>query len=444
MRTGFAPIGPWTVFVGSLLIFLAFLGASPIYILDEARNSEAAREMLVSGNYLVPYFNGQLRTDKPPLHYFLMVLGYKIFGINSFGARFFSGVFGALTILITYLLVKQRKGKSEALIVVSTLLASLFFVQEFHLAVPDPYLIFFLTSSFFGFYEFYKSKKRKILYCAYIAIGFGILTKGPIALLLPGLCIPVFLLMKKDFTINTIRSFKPFLGILTILLITLPWYLSVHNATDGQWTKGFFFDHNISRFNVEKEGHGGPFFLTTLYVFLGLLPFSFFIPQSFSNAWKKRKQDDFLLFSMVISGVTTIFFSLASTKLPNYPMPCYPFIAVLIGNFLNTCYNDFSNRKYKSVGYSFYALLLVSSILPIAAFIGLGFEFQLTEVRWTAFTLFIVTISSWVGFYLLRKKKLKQAFLTVSGGWILMGLVLFGIVYPILCTKARFRWLPNI
>ena len=73
-----------------------------IYILDEAKNAECAREMLVSGDYIVPYFNGQLRTDKPPLHYFFMVISYKLFGVSAFSARFFSAVFGALTILISF------------------------------------------------------------------------------------------------------------------------------------------------------------------------------------------------------------------------------------------------------------------------------------------------------------------------------------------------------
>jgi len=58
------------LFFLSLTLLLLNLDKPMIYILDEAKNAECAREMLVSGNYVVPYFNGQLRTDKPPLHYF--------------------------------------------------------------------------------------------------------------------------------------------------------------------------------------------------------------------------------------------------------------------------------------------------------------------------------------------------------------------------------------
>ena len=61
------------LFFLSLTLLLLNLDKPMIYILDEAKNAECAREMLVSGNYVVPYFNGQIRTYKPPLHYFFMV-----------------------------------------------------------------------------------------------------------------------------------------------------------------------------------------------------------------------------------------------------------------------------------------------------------------------------------------------------------------------------------
>ena len=77
--------------VFSISLFLCLIGswAYPIYILDEAKNAEAAREMLVHSEFIVPKFNRLLRTDKPPLHYYFMILGYKLFGVNAFGARFF-------------------------------------------------------------------------------------------------------------------------------------------------------------------------------------------------------------------------------------------------------------------------------------------------------------------------------------------------------------------
>ncbi|MEZ4811452.1 MAG: glycosyltransferase family 39 protein [Allomuricauda sp.] len=418
----------WAIFGLALLICTSFVGLYPIYILDEARNSEAAREMLASGNYVVPYFNGQLRTDKPPLHYFFMILGYKLFGINSLGARFFSGVFGALTILFTYWNVKKHLNPFIAGITVVILLSSLFFVQEFHLAVPDPYLIFFVTLTLFSFYNFCTTSKVRWLFPFYGGIALGMLTKGPIALVLPALIVPFFLVFKKDFNVKSILRLRPFLGLLLLFLIAAPWYYLVHIQTDGKWTKAFFMDHNVSRFGSGKEGHGGLFIITPLYVILGMLPFSVFAIQAFSNAWKVRKVNDFILFSFLVSAITIAFFSAASTKLPNYPMPCYPFVAVLIAFYLYQEHHRDKNSK--TLTWSLIFLLLVGIILPVAAFLALGIEEQLSEIKSISLFLLLVTIAGVLGFLFYKRNKPKMAFWSMAGGWILMGLCLFGIIYP--------------
>lgn len=422
------------VFLLALAICTSFIGAYPIYILDEARNSEAAREMFVTGDIIVPYFNGQLRTDKPPLHYFFMMLGYKLFGVNAFGARFFSGVFGALTIWFTYRNVKQWQNKTLAVMTVVILASSLFFVQEFHLAVPDPYLIFFFTLSLFSFYNHYKMGSVGWLVPFYGGMALGVLSKGPIALILPGLIISCFLWFRSDFNRNTILKLRPLLGLGLFFLISAPWFYLVHTATDGEWTKGFFLDHNLSRFGSEKEGHGGLFILTPLFVVLGMLPFSVFIIQGFQWAWKVRKKNDFMLFSFLVSAITILFFSVSSTKLPNYPMPCYPFIGVMIAFYLYQLYH--SRTKPKSVLWSLVFLSVVGIVLPIGGYVALGVEQQFLEVRSVSLLLLITTAAGFLALYFYRKDALAKAFWSMAGGWMVMGLCLFGVIYPILTQKS--------
>ena len=83
-----------------LLILLAlflyganFWGIS-VYVLDEAKNSACAMEMYDRNDWIVPTFNDELRTDKPPLHYYFMRTGYALFGVSPFSARFFSVLAG--------------------------------------------------------------------------------------------------------------------------------------------------------------------------------------------------------------------------------------------------------------------------------------------------------------------------------------------------------------
>src|SRR5690606_19351438 len=101
------------VFLGASFLCFANIWGYPITILDEAKNAEAAREMLLNHN-LIPYFNEVLRTDKPLLHYIFMQFGYSIFGINEFGARFFGALFGVAFITYFYLFLNKFTSRNIA------------------------------------------------------------------------------------------------------------------------------------------------------------------------------------------------------------------------------------------------------------------------------------------------------------------------------------------
>ncbi len=415
------------VFFISLLLCLIGIGAYPIYILDEAKNAEAAREMLVNNEYIVPTFNNILRTDKPPLHYYFMILGYKIFGVNPFGARFFSAIFGTLTMASSFYFVRKFSGKEIAQIFILIIWSSIFFIQEFHLAVPDPYLIFFISCALWLFYNFHKTGNNKSLWLMYILFGLGVLTKGPVAILLPGFICLLFFIINKIFTIKNILNYKPFLGLMIIVLITLPWYLLVHKETNGEWTQGFFLDHNINRFATEKEGHGGIFLITWAFVLLGLMPFSFFSFYAFKNAYKNR-DDLLLMFSSIASLVFILFFSISNTKLPNYTMPCYPFLVLVISKGLY----QFFKRKNRNLHIDIVVAIitLLSVALPIAGKFALMQEHVLKNVSNIAFWLIPTSILTIIGAFLYFKNLLRKSFLTITGSWVLLTPILFLIIYP--------------
>ena len=415
------------VFLISLFLCLIGIGAYPIYILDEAKNAEAAREMLVNNDYIVPTFNNILRTDKPPLHYYFMILGYKIFGVNPFGARFFSAIFGTFTMVTSFYFIRKFSGKVVAKIFILIIWSSIFFIQEFHLAVPDPYLIFFISCALWLFYNFHKTENHKSLWFMYILFGLGVLTKGPVAILLPGLICLLFFIITKSLTIKNILKYRPFLGLLILILISLPWYLLVHKETHGAWTQGFFLEHNINRFATEKEGHGGLFLITWGFVLLGLMPFSFFSFYAFKNAYKNRK-DSLLIFSSIASLVFIAFFSISNTKLPNYTMPCYPFLALVISKGIFQFFK--SKNRNLHIDIVIITITLLSVALPIAGKFALMQENALKNVSNIAFWLIPTSIATIIGAFLYFKNQLKNAFLTIVGGWMLLTPILFLVIYP--------------
>lgn len=423
----------WWVFIIAFVICLFGSGSSIIYILDEAKNSEAAREMLVNGTFFKPTFNNTIRTDKPPFHYFFMIIGYKIFGINALGARFFSALFGALTMLITYVFTKKHLGNKVAMTTFGVLLSSFYFIQEFHLAVPDPYLIFWMSLSFFAYIDFYITQKKGILFVLYSAIGLGVLTKGPIAVLLPGLVFLIHLLCTKNFKIDTVLKFKPLEGVVWLLLLSMPWFYFAHINTNGVFTEGFFMKHNVDRFQSKMEGHGGLFLITIGYVILGMFPFSIWMFRAVHRAVKKRKDNVFVFYAALVTMVFISFFAISATKLPNYTMPCYPFIAVLLGWWLRQFYKKMSTIKLKYIEWGF--LITISIALPIAGYIGFLNEPQLLHKAWLSSLLMIVPVGVITAFVFFVKTKLKNSFMILISTFITLSMLLFGGIFPEI-TKA--------
>lgn len=426
---------PILIFLAAVVLCFVNLGGHSIFILDEAKNAEAAREMWESGNYIVPFFNEELRTDKPPLHYWFMLVAFKFFGVNAFAARFFSAFFGVMTILSTYHFTQKFLNRRIAAISGFVLCASFFFIQEFHLAVPDPYLIFFVSFSLFSFYDFYKFGTRSSWLYLYLTLGLGVLAKGPVALALPGLIILIFILWKKELNKTFFQEFKPFLGGLITLAIAAPWYWKVHQLTGGAYTKGFFLEHNFSRFGNEMEGHGGWFFITWIFVILGLLPFSFYIIQTFSQTWKNKKTHDFILFSLIVAIVFIGFFSISSTKLPNYTMPSYPFIAILTAFYLNRVIEGKTSVKYYKI--SLWVLFGVAVLIPVAGYIVLTeVETGMYAHRYFSILLLILPFGVGLALFYLKKRKITESIIATGLTFMFFTLELFQFIYPRLITET--------
>ncbi len=398
-----------------------------IYILDEAKNAECAREMLVSGDYIMPYFNGQLRTDKPPLHYFFMVLSYKIFGVSAFSARFFSAVFGALTILISFLFGRKYLGEKAGWLTAMVLLSSLHFNFQMRMSVPDPYLIFFMTASFMCFYAFLDQKRKYWLILMYICFGLGLLTKGPIAIALPGLIMLVFLISTKKINWSEIRSFQIPVGIIIVLLIALPWYWLNYKASNGLWTEGFFFKHNLQRFSDTMEGHGGFFLLPLIMVIAGLLPLGVFCIHAMFFAWKWRTNEALLYCLSIVLGII-IFFSFSQTKLPNYTAPAYPFIAILIGYLLSELQEKHFELNKLKWAYGVYTL--IAFLIPASVYFGLKADINVQEAASVWIWFIPVPLGAIIGWYFIRKNEIGKLLFSMILSFILSNFLFFSKAYP--------------
>lgn len=395
----------------------------PLWIYDEVRNAECAREMWERHDWIVPTFNGELRTLKPPIHYFFMFGGFELFGATEWGARIFSAVFGVLTIAITYIFTARYTTKLAAFTTSAVLLASSHWLFEFRMSVPDPYLIFFNTLSIFTAYAYFQEKKFSWLLVSAVSFGLGILAKGPVAVVLPGLGLLSWLIWEKKW--KAIFHWHILAAGIVMLAISVPWYVLVHQATNGEWTKGFFLQHNLGRFSEPMEGHGGLFIVVPLFVLVGLLPGSSFIGEAVKD-FRQRYSQSFLRMALCISLAFVVFYSISGTKLPNYPMPCYSFVAILLGYLISIGVSGQTKIKQ----YPFWILLVINLAIPIAAYFGIKGEVETRGFENQTLLTAILTVAAAVSLYLHKRSGFKTAVTALFGFYILFNLVLLNYLYP--------------
>lgn len=322
------------IYILSLSIYSFFLsiGFIPLFDLDEGAFSEATREMLVGGDYITTYLNGELRFDKPILIYWLQLLSIKIFGINEFGFRFPSALASTLWGLSIFLFTKRYFETKTALFASIVMISSLQIALIAKAAIADALLNLFIANSMFMVYIYYETKEKKYLYLAFALIGLGALTKGPVALLVPLAVSFIFFAIKQDIKF-WLKSIFDIRGILIFATIALPWYIAEYIAQKELFINGFFLKHNLSRFSDALEGHSGNVLYFVPVVLLGFLPFTSIFIQLFTKS-KELIKDDLTLFLSLWFIFVFVFFSFSNTKLPHYIIYGYTPVFILIAIYL--------------------------------------------------------------------------------------------------------------
>ena len=416
------------VFALAAVVLVGNLGGAKLWDEDEPRNSRCAVEMLERGDYVVPTFNGELRTHKPILLYWLMIASYQLFGVSEFAARLPSALLGIGTVLLVWSSGRRLFGPRVGLISAVIISTALMFDVAGRAATPDSVLIFWMTAALAIFVhaaiapdgslrlpDFSVSDNsgsgpvwfpRSTIGFAgfYACLGFAMLAKGPVGFLLPMAIIGMFLLIvrrasEKPATTNaapaawriavswfapghflrTLNSMRPWTGAIIALAIAVPWYWAVGSATDGEWLRGFFLDHNLGRATRSMENHSGPFLLYYIVaVMVGFFPWSVFLLPSILDTRRRyvaeRQLPPGIIFAACWIGVPVVLFSFASTKLPSYVTPGYPGLALLVGCCLDRV---IKGRAHLSMGWL--RASLGSSVL-VGIVLAAGAEFAMSQM----------------------------------------------------------------
>lgn len=314
-----------------LLVFVVFnigLGSFGLAETSEARYAEISKEMLTSGDFLHPTLLGVRHLHKPPITYYITSLGYTIFGINEYGARFFLGIALMLQIYlvfkISFLMVKDWKMAYASALIYSSFPVVLIAARNL---TTDAYLVTFILWSIYLWLSYNQQKKTHLLYAFFAVLGLAFLTKGPVGLIPPFFFIGCWKYFHKE---KTPFSMHILLGALLMLAISASWFITIIMDDPRVWDY-LVHDQIMNRATHASQFHRSkPFwYYLALAPVLGL-PWLFFIPsyllKRFKIEWKHS------IITKIILTITMgllMLFSLFSSKLILYILPIFPFISIL-------------------------------------------------------------------------------------------------------------------
>jgi 4-amino-4-deoxy-L-arabinose transferase-like glycosyltransferase len=232
------------------------LGDSAIWDANEAFYVETPREMIESGDYVHPTFNYEPRLNKPVLSYWIVAGFYRILGV-SVGVQRLPIALAAVGLILTALLLAalaQRAPPVQARVPEAALWAGLGLAVAPRLLMfarrifIDIYISVFLgfTLLFFAAAERYPERRRLFLTLMYVSVGLGMLTKGPVAAVVPALVFAMYLLVNRE--LERITSLMIPAGILIVLAIVVPWYAALYRQDGWGPIVSFFVGENVSRF----------------------------------------------------------------------------------------------------------------------------------------------------------------------------------------------------
>jgi 4-amino-4-deoxy-L-arabinose transferase-like glycosyltransferase len=363
------------VIIFAALLFGFKLGSYALIDMDEPRYPQAAREMIQRGDYIVPYFAGEPRYDKPILFYWAEILSLKTTADNEFAGRLPSAVSALILVILCYFLGSTVGVPALSALILATSLE--FFVMA-RLSITDMLLNLCISSTLIIFSLSYSRKiSDKFLFLAAVSAALGLLCKGPVALVLPGIIIALYLLSDKSLVpyLKRILGLLPWI-VLIIIVIALPWYLAVHNATAGEFTRAFFLEHNLNRYTSVVSGHKAAWWFYIPTFIVGFMPWALFLPKAVKDWFEERKQpsyeNELIKFSLIWFATVIIFYSLAGTKLINYILPCYLPLAMIIAFYLK---RSFSLKTITIVITAWTIALLLSVplvLMPLSERTGAG------------------------------------------------------------------------
>ena len=321
------------------LLYFFQLGDTVLVNPDEGRYGEIPREMLATGDFVLPRLNGVLYFEKPPLLYWAVAGFMKVFGPDELALRAVPALFALGGVLLAYVAGRRLHNRRTGLAAAIILGTSILYFALARILILDMAVSVLISATLFcfilGVRETPGWRRRWFFYGLYASAALATLTKGLIGFMVTGAVMFFWLLI-----FNQWKRLRPLYlpsGVLLFLAIAAPWHVLAAQRSDA-WAHFYFVREHWERFTTTEHGRYEPFWFFIPVVLGGLFPWMGFlwhaVRDAIAGGWARRKENADAWFLVTWAAFVFLFFSKSQSKLIPYILPVFPPLAVLIGAWL--------------------------------------------------------------------------------------------------------------
>lgn len=357
-------------FLSAILLY-SFSGTYPLANPDEGRNAEIAREMVQSGDWVLPRLNGVIYYEKPPLVYWLNAVGLSVGLRSEWALRAVPVGFGVLGLLFTWLGAASLGGRRAGWIAAALAGSCLMWFMLAHILILDMAVSALITGTLVCFLRGVLlpagAARRAWFLGLYACAALAVLAKGLIGLALPGAIMFLWLLVFRQW--RHLLPMHLLSGGLLFLAIAAPWHLLAWQR-DPSWAWYYFVHEHWLRFTTTIHDRAQPWWYFIPMLLAGFLPWSFHVVRGVVAAFRNTPRGQVrsaLWFLVLWAAFIFLFFSRSQSKLPPYILPMFPALAILAGVGLAASLDKRSRWAACSAwGFSCFVVLLGAAAFTLA------------------------------------------------------------------------------
>ncbi len=360
---------PLTLILLFVLLWAAGLSTRSITRPDEGRYAEIAREMAVSGDWVVPHLNGIPYFEKPPLQYWATATAIDVLGPTPLAARLWTALLGLLGLAVVWRFGDRLFGHGAGVRATLVLAGSLYYAALGHVNSLDMGVSVWMTLAVCAFLAA-QVGDRRWMWLAWVAAAAGFLSKGLMALALPGGTLVLYTLWTRD--TSPWKRLEILRGLPLFLLLSVPWFVLAAER-HPEFLHFFFIHEHLERFTTTVHRRVEPAWYFLPILLAGLLPWTTLFPASVLRPLRGFRSRVFSpqRFLAIYALFVVAFFSLSGSKLPSYILPAFPAMALLMGRQLMQRTTLPANLPWLSLGWAC-ALAGGAFLLAFPAHLGLS------------------------------------------------------------------------